>query len=522
MRSSEGRGSIALLRVLFALLTIATPLLASDAPVTIGSKNFAESRLLAEIAAQLIEARTDHDVERRFGLAGTQICFEALRTGAIDLYPEYTGTGLVSLLGESSDGDPTSALRRVRSEFLARWEIYWLAPLGFENAYEIAVPLRVAEKYGLSKISDLAAVSSELRAGLGFEFVGRPDGLPGLQSTYNLSFADVIPMQQALKFQAVINDEIDVLDVYTTDGRLLQYALRVLEDDLDFFPPYEAAWTVREEALDRYRGLGETLGLLSGAFDAERMRQLNYRLQEGTESEAEVARDVLLELGLVDRLPEEAAALSETMTDSHPSRSLLAGLGGRTIRHLGLCLAALALGVLVAVPLALWLVRSPRWAEAVIRGVGTTQTVPSIALLAFFVPILGIGIVPALVALWIYSIFPILRSAYTGLRDANPQAIEAASAMGMTPRQVLLSIRLPLAAPILMAGIRTAAVLCVGTATLAAFIGAGGLGEPIVTGLQLADPGLILAGALPAAGLALAVDALLALLERAVAPRFKS
>jgi osmoprotectant transport system permease protein len=174
--------------------------------------------------------------------------------------------------------------------------------------------------------------------------------------------------------------------------------------------------------------------------------------------------------------------------------------------------------VLVAVPLGLWLERRRRLAEPAIRVLGLTQTVPSLALLAFMVPVLGIGTVPAVVALWIYSLFPIVRNTYTGVREADPRAVEAATALGMTPGQVLRRIRLPLAAPVLMAGIRTAAVITVGTATLAAFIGAGGLGEPIVTGLQLADTGMILSGAIPAAVLALLVDVVLGWIEKALRP----
>jgi osmoprotectant transport system permease protein len=154
-----------------------------------------------------------------------------------------------------------------------------------------------------------------------------------------------------------------------------------------------------------------------------------------------------------------------------------------------------------------------------LRVVGGVQTLPGIALLAFMIPLLGIGVRPALVALTLYSLYPILRNTYIGVRDAVPSAVDAAEALGMTPRQVLLYVRLPLAAPVIMAGIRTAAVLDVGTATLAAFIGAGGLGEPIVSGLALSDTRMILTGAIPAALLALAVDGLLALAEHVVTDR---
>ena len=252
----------------------------------------------------------------------------------------------------------------------------------------------------------------------------------------------------------------------------------VLEDDNGFFPPYDAAPLVRGATLARHPEVGAVLGLLAGAFDEDRMRAFNFRLQEKGESEAVVARDALRELGLIgkdrDRARRRPARRPASSATSGSERS---AIGRRTLEHLGLSALALALGVLVSVPLGLWLERTRRGAEAVIRLLGLFQTVPSLALLAFFVPFLGVGIVPALVALWLYSLFPIVRNTYTGVRDADPRAVEAATALGMTPGQVLRQVRLPLAAPIILAGIRTAAVITVGTATLAAFIGAGGPGR---------------------------------------------
>ncbi len=502
---------------LLLVLLYATPLLAADS-ITVGSKNFEESRLLAELFAQLIETRTDLQVERRLGLAGTQVCFEALKSGAIDVYPEYTGTGLVSILGEPAKNDPAQTLNRVRSEFLSRWNLWWLSPLGFENSFEIAVPRELAEREHLATISDLARISKRLRGGFGHEFVGREDGLLGLRKVYGLEFRRVDHLQQAIQYRAAKAREIDALDVYTTDGRLILYNLKVLRDDRDFFPPYEAAALVRGETLARHPEVGSVLGLLAGAFDEDAMRALNLRLQEEHESEAVVARDALRSLGLTKREASAAAPASRKAGVFAYAWNERRDLLRRTLEHLGLSAAALLLGALVSIPLGLWLERHRRGAEPVIRVLGLFQTVPSLALLAFMIPVLGVGILPAIVALWIYSLFPIVRNTYTGVRDADPRAVEAATALGMTPGQVLRQIRLPLAAPVVMAGVRTAAVLTVGTATLAAFIGAGGLGEPIVTGLQLADTAMILSGAIPAALLALLADALLGLLERAVRP----
>lgn len=487
-------------------------------PVVVGSKNFAENRLLAEMFARLIEARTELPVERRLNLAGTTVCFDALRGGSIDVYPEYTGTGLVTLLGEEPSGDATDTLVRVRDEFLRRYDLYWLAPLGFENAYEIAVPRALADERGLRTISDLARVSGELRAGFGYEFVERDDGLPGLRRVYGLRFGSVRPLQQALKYRAVAAGEIDALDVYTTDGRLLVHDLAVLEDDRGFFPPYQAAPLARGETVRRRPEVAAALALLADSLDEEAMRGANLRVQERGEPIERVAQETLEGLGLVGRREVKATSTRETSFLGYlwQRRGELARRAGE---HLALTGIALGLGILTAVPLGILLERRRGAAETVIRIVGTTQTVPSIALLAFAIPFLGVGAVPAIVALWVYSAFPILRNTYTGLRDASPDAAEAAISLGMTAGQVVRRVRLPLAVPVILAGIRTSAVLTVGTATLAAFIGAGGLGVPIVAGLQLADTTRILSGALPAAVLAVLVDAVLGAAERILGPR---
>jgi len=511
------RAGVVLVALLAGFLLAGTAR-ADEEPIVVGSKNFAESRLLAEMFAQLLERRAGLTVERRLNLAGTQICFEALRTGAIDLYPEYSGTGLVSILGEPPGPGPAAALNRVRGEFRRRWDLWWLAPLGFENAYALAVPRELAERVGLRSISDLARVAPGLRAGFGYEFVERDDGLPGLRDAYGLRFAEVRQLQQALKYRAVAEQKLDCLDVYTTDGRLLVHDLVVLEDDRGFFPPYAAAPLVRGATLARHPEIATVLGLLGGVLDESAMRAHNLRVQERGEAIESVAADALAGLGLIGPVDaprvstREAGLFAYVVSRRHE-------LARRTGEHVALTAIALALGILVAVPLGLLLERHRRIAESVIRLSGVTQTIPSLALLAFMVPLFGVGAAPALVALWIYSIFPILRNTYTALRDAPADVVDAARALGMTDGQLLRRVRLPLGAPVILAGIRTSAVLTVGTATLAAFIGAGGLGVPIVAGIQLADTTRILSGALPAAMLALIVDGLLAVLEAALRPR---
>ena len=487
-------------------------------PIVIASKPFGESYLLAEIFAQLLEAR-GFSVQRRQGLGATEIAFQALRTNAIDVYPEYTGTGLLAILGERPGPDPREAYRQVSREFRRRYGVRWLPPLGFQNTYAISVRRETARRYGLSTLTDLARVSRSLRAGLTPDFIGRPDGLPGIQKAYGIGFREVRALLPAVKYQALAAGEVDVIDGYSTDGFIARYDLVVLEDDLRFFPPYEAAALVSPGFARDVPGGLAVLSELSGLLTEADMRRLNRRIEVDGIPIPRVAAGALLSLGLTGG-PTAIGRAADA-----PRAGVLAYLWnerdtvlGLTLRHLLLVGISLTAAIACALPLGLALERRRSSAEPVIRGVGLLQTLPSIALLAFMIPLLGIGLIPALVALFLYSLYPILRNTYTGVRDAAPEAVGAAWALGMTPRQVLRYVRLPLAAPVIMAGIRTAAVINVGTATLAAFIGAGGLGDLIAAGLALSDTRMILSGALPAAVLALLVDAALAGCERLVRP----
>jgi osmoprotectant transport system permease protein len=489
-----------------------------DRPVVVASKPFGESYLLAEMFAQLLEARGLH-ADRRPGLGATEIAFRALESGAIDVYPEYTGTGLLAILGEQPLGSAAAVYQRVSREFKARYGVQWLAPLGFQNSYAIAVRRATSDSLHLATLDDLARAAPSLRAGFTPDFIGRADGLPGLQHAYGLRLRDVRALGPAVKYQALAAGQVDVIDGYSTDGLIARYDLVVLTDNRHFFPPYEAAALVGPRLLSDEPRAVAVLGELSGRLDDSTMRALNRRVEVDRVPVADVARDELTSLGLVST----TAASTTTRADSRGGLgAYLAAERGRlarlTARHVELVAISLLVAVVIALPLGLVLERISGRAEGVIRAVGVLQTLPGIALLAFMIPLLGIGVIPAVVALILYSLYPIVRNTFTGVRDADPSAVSAARALGMTDVQILRDVRLPLAAPVIMAGIRTAAVINVGTATLAAFIGAGGLGEPIVAGLALSDTRMILSGAIPAALLALAVDGGLAVVERWTKP----
>ncbi len=511
-----------------ALFLVAASALRAQRSIVVASKPFGESYLLAEMFAQLLEAR-GFRVDRRPGLGATEIAYRALRTGAIDVYPEYTGTGLITIYGLAPSPDPADVFTRVATVSQQRDSVRWLPPLGFNNTYAVAVRHATADSLHLVTLSDLARVAPHLRAGLTPDFIGRPDGLPGLTRAYGMHFAGVHALLPAVKYQALAAGAVDVIDGYSTDGLIARYDLVVLADDRHFFPPYQAAAIVGREVQQVAPRAVLALMELSGRLDDIRMRALNRRLEVDGVSVAVIARDALRELGVTGAEASTAAGHDiARAADRHRPRqrpSLAAylftereHLAALTARHLLLVAVSLGAAILVAIPLGLGLARGRVAGEGVIRAVGVIQTLPGIALLAFMIPLFGIGVGPALIALVLYSLYPILRNTYTGVRDADPSAVDAATALGMTSTQVLTQVRLPLAAPVIMAGIRTAAVIDVGTATLAAFIGAGGLGDPIVAGLALSDTNMILSGAIPAALLALLVDGGLAMVERAVRP----
>ncbi len=511
-RAAATAGVAALLVVGWGIVAIAQQPAAGDPtrPVVVGSKPFGESYLLAEVFAQILEAR-GLPVTRRFGLGGTEIVFPALRQGAIDVFPEYTGSGLLVILKAPPVSDPAVVFDTISREFARQFDVRWLAPLGFENTYAMSVRTELAERLGLRTLSDFAKVSSQMRAGFTADFIGLPDGLPGLRTAYGLAPKTVSALAPAVKYQALVAGEVDIIDAYSTDGMLARYPLTVLADDRHFFPPYDAAAVVRG-ALARERPAAvAALSELSGRLDVTRMRALNARVEVNGEAIATVAHDVLVDLGLVNGAAAAQAPVTAT-ADGSLARYLWerrAAIAAMSARHLWLAGVSLAAAIVVGLTAGVAVSRTC-WAEPVTRGVGLLQTVPGIALLAFMLPVLGIGTAPAIAALFLYSLYPIVRNTVTGVREADRSAIAAAEALGMTPWQVLTWVRVPLAAPVIMAGVRTAAVINVGTATLAAFVGGGGLGDPIVAGLALADSRMVLSGAIPAAALAVLVDVSLA------------
>ncbi|AUX40731.1 amino acid ABC transporter permease [Sorangium cellulosum] len=487
--------ALAPLLALVALVALAGS--AAAAPIRVGSKRDTESVILGELCAALLRASGVEAVYRRDLSGGTQVLWRALQEGEIDLYPEYTGTLSRDLLKD--ERLTTAAALRPR---LAPLGLGLGEPLGFDNSYGLGLREDHAREIGAARISDLKR-HPDLRLGFSHEFLDRPEGFSGLRRRYDLPQNTPAGIEHELAYRAVAEGKVDVIDVYTTDAEIDYYRLRVLEDDLGYFPDYEAVLLHRaslpEPALAALRRL-------EGRVSREVMMRLNRRAKLDKEPEDQVAASFLREeLGVASA----GAAPADRPGD----------VARRTAEHLTLVAVSLFFAVLVALPLGVLAARRPRFGQGALGVLGVIQTIPSLALLVFLLPLLGIGATPAIVALFLYSLLPIVRGTTTGLAEIPPALRESAEALGLSPWAQLRRVELPLAARSILAGIKTAAVINVGTATLGALIGAGGYGQPILVGIRRDDIETILEGAIPAAALAILVQGLFELLERAVVPR---
>jgi osmoprotectant transport system permease protein len=490
---------LAVYPVLCVALLLVPGCAAAKKPVVVGAKKFTESIILAEIGARL--ARAAGAEARRDDLGGTPALWLALTQGDIDVYAEYTGTITRQIL--KADPPDLAAALDAHGVRISR-------PLGFRNNYALGMRKDVAAAKGITKISDLRA-HADLRLGFIHEFLDRPDGWPGVKRHYDLPQTTVQGMNHTLAYRALVETAIDVTEVYTTDGEIAQYDLLVLADDRNFFPAYEAVWLYRADLEARHPGVVEQLRRVEGRISEPDMQRMNGRAQgDQKEDEARVAGEFLRRVLGVEAAP---GAADGTLTGR---------LLETTSEHLRLVVPSLVAAVLVAVPLGVLAARQPVFGNVVLAATGVLQTIPSLALLLFMIPVMmwlvgqGTGAPPAIAALFLYSLLPIVRNTHAGLVGIPASLRESAEALGLPPWAVLWRVELPLAAPTILAGVRTAAVINVGTATLGGFIGAGGYGRPILRGIDKFDVPLMLEGAIPAAVLALAIEALFGVVERIV------
>ena len=447
---------------------------------SVGSKQFTESVILGEIARQTLQQAGIPATHRR-ELGGTRVLWDALVKGDIDLYPEYTGTLALELL----KGEDIEKALEARGLAMTK-------PIGFQNTYAIGIKHELAAKLDLHSLSDLAR-HPELKIGLSNEFLQRQDGWPRVQQVYGLSNANVTGLQHDLAYRAIQGGSLDATDLYSTDAEIKAYGLTTLTDDKKAFPDYRAVFLVRKnpqviQALEKLE------------IDEQTMIALNARARLDHVSEEQIAADFLR-----DKFNFKTSSKEESR-----ARRILR----RTGEHLFLVAVSLAAAILVALPLGILAARRKRLGQLVLAIAGLLQTIPSLALLVFMIPLLGIGTWPAIAALFLYGLLPIVRATHAGLTSIPGDLRESAEALGLTKAARLRLIELPMASKAILSGIQISAVISVGTATLGALVGAGGYGQPILTGIRLADTSIILEGAAPAALLALAVQGLFELLEK--------
>ena len=476
---------------------------AGAADLVVGSKRFTESYILGEIVARTARAAGEAQVTFKPGLGNTAVVFAALKSGAIDVYPEYSGTLVFELLGGKS-GLSSDDINRL----LAPLGLAAAVPLGFNNTYALAMPESAADKRGIRTLSDLAR-HPDLALGLSQEFLSRKDGWAELKHAYGLSF-EPRGLDHGLAYEALVAGHIDVTDVYMTDAKIRRYGLRVLADDRHVFPQYAALLLYRADLPGRLSKTWAALAALEGRIPPERMIALNAAAELDGMSFAQVAAD------FVSNAPAGGKRAQEGFLDRLLGDDFLRLTG----QHLFLVFASLAASCAAGIPLGIWAARSRAAYRVIVPAVGVLQTIPALALLAFLIALLDrIGTLPALVALFLYGLLPIVRNTAAGMAEVSAGMKQAAAALGLRRGEILRLIEMPLASRTILAGVKTSAVINVGTTTIAAFIGAGGYGERIVAGLAVNDNALLLAGAVPAALLALLMEAAFGVAERWLGPR---
>jgi osmoprotectant transport system permease protein len=468
----------------------------ADSTLTVGSKKFTENVILGWMGTHLLRAE-GLPATHREELGGSRFLWEALRRGDIDAYPEYTGTLIQEILAG------TEVTRTTLADTLARYGIGMTAPLGFNNTYALGMRAAHADSLGIETIGDLRDHPG-LALGFSNEFMDRGDGWPSLKTTYDLP-QSARGIDHDIAYRGLANGDIDVIDLYSTDAKIERYDLRVLRDNKNHFPGYRAVFLYRRDLRTRAPAAIAALTRLEDQLPADTMQALNARSQIDQRDEAAVAA------AFVNRTFDlDTSADVETWGER---------LRRHTAEHLVLVGLSLGLALLFGIPLGIVAAKRRLLGPSILAVVGIIYTIPALALLAMMVPPLGLGRVPAVTALALYSLLPIVWTTYTGLKDISSSLRESAEALGLSAAAKLWRVELPLAARSILAGIKIAVIINIGAATLGALIGAGGYGQPILTGIRRANLGLILEGTVPAAVLTIIALALLEGLERALLPR---
>lgn len=480
-----------------ALCLAAFPMKSEAAAVRVASKDDTETTLLAEVIAHLLR-QDGQSVQLKLSFGGSPVVWESLVAGELDMYVDYTGTLTNQIFAGKGIRDDAG----LRQE-LAKFGVGMTKPLGFANNYAIGMRRTRAEELGIRRVTDLKK-HPNLVLGFSNEFMKREDGWLGLRKRYGLPQADVRGMDHLVAYEALVAGSIDATELYTTDAQIRRFDLLALADDAHFFPLYEAVILYRLDLENSDPAAVAACRKLEGRLTQATVIEMNGRAQD-KEPMTIIAADFM---------EREFGQRPDVHLESSAHR-----LWRLTLEHLTLVGISLGAAILIGLPLGIISARQPRLGQVLIGGAGVIQTIPALVLLVFMIPLLKTGALPAIVALFLYSLLPIINNTASGLRSIPQPLLESADALGLSGAARLRLIELPIASPSILTGIRTSAVINIGTATLGAFIGAGGYGEPIKTGLQMMDHQEILFGAIPAALMALTVQGLLTWSERFLVPR---
>lgn len=481
--------------------------------IVIGSKRFTESYILSEVFSQSITNAGNGPVIQKSGLGNTGILLSALKTGEIDLYPEYTGT----ISKEILKADRVLTLEEI-NRGLKPLGLQAGVLLGFSNSYALAIRKEQAERLEIRNISDLQK-HPELRLGLSHEFIGRDDGWKGLTKHYQLKKNSTLRgLDHGIAYEAIAKGQIDIIDAYTTDSKIIQHGLTTLIDDKNFFPSYEALILFREDVPNKFSKAWATLLKLEKKIPQKTMLELNSLSELNGKSFKEAATQFLQQS--TNERPSSKNSYNDLKTSTSFEFLMFSNIFGDDFlhlltQHLFLVSISLSLAIAVGLPLGVMCFYKASTGQAILSLASVVQTIPSLALLAFLISLFGvIGTVPAIAALFLYGLLPIIQSTHAGMNEISKSMRQAACALGLSRYDQLRYIELPLAFNVILSGVKVSAVITVGNATLAAFVGAGGFGERIAQGLALNDASMLMAGAVPSALLALFIQYFFVFLQK--------
>lgn len=480
--------------------------------IRVASRDFPESILLAEILSSAIEKYSDYEVDRKFNLGGVKICFSAIENNELDIYQDYSGSLINNILGRKSKDE--YILDFLKTKIYLDYGLKLSDELGFNNNFVLVANKSWAEKHKLKNISDLALKlknDPEFNPRVAFraDFIHRSDGYKSIKETYGIDFENLNVMEYNIAYANLKSNRLDLIDSFSTDPRLMDKDLVLISDDRSAFLKYDALYVYRSEILETYPELIKIFSKLESSLSDKTILDLNLQIASG-KSYQEVANSFLDKIDLNSKpLKLSSRPIPKSLLKENIEMFTKAFYEHLLLSYGSFFLAAvfgIIIGVLISYDLKI--------SKFVLALISSLQTIPSLALLALLIPVFGLGYKSALGALLVYALLPIIQNTFSGINSISSEYILLARSLALTEFQILKDIKLPMARNFILAGLKTSVVICIGTATLATFVGAGGLGDIIKAGIDLNSNYLIILGSAPAALLALFSSFVFSKLER--------